>query len=212
MNPAKSRLIQLNPGCASAPANKTKPPGPLCCHPVASLLPVSLPLKRLTDNEVTDVATFGTAIRDAGLTRVRFPSPPPFFRLVAPQRRRGGLLRAIRWRLAKMGIKVNQGQSRLIKPNQPFIFLNATRSRLPRQKLHGRHARTSLRPGTAALPVRARPRALRYDFLPCRHPTQSTTTNGHPITFSQSSALAVTLARLCGRGRPRSRSAPVLGR
>ena len=69
-NPNESYQIQLNPGGGSAPANNTKPPGPLCCHPVASLLPVLLPLKRLPDNDVTDVATFGTAISDAGLTRV----------------------------------------------------------------------------------------------------------------------------------------------
>jgi hypothetical protein len=35
---------------------------PLCCHSVATLLPVLLPLKRLTYNDVTDVATFGSAI------------------------------------------------------------------------------------------------------------------------------------------------------
>ena len=35
---------------------------PLCCQSVASLLPVVLPLKLLIDNEVTDVATLGSAI------------------------------------------------------------------------------------------------------------------------------------------------------
>jgi hypothetical protein len=36
---------------------------PVCCH----LLPVVLPLKRLTDNDVTDVATLRSSISDAGL-------------------------------------------------------------------------------------------------------------------------------------------------
>jgi hypothetical protein len=35
-----------------------------------------------------------------------------------------GLPRASGWHLAKMGTKANQGESRLIKPNQPFFFLN----------------------------------------------------------------------------------------
>jgi hypothetical protein len=35
---------------------------PLCCQSVASLLPVVLPLKHLTDNDVADVATLWTAI------------------------------------------------------------------------------------------------------------------------------------------------------
>jgi hypothetical protein len=56
--------------------------------------------------------------------------------------------------------------------------------------------------GGAATPVRARPRALKLDFIPCRPPTQSTTTNGHPIAFSQSMALAATLEGCCGQGRP----------
>jgi len=50
---------------------------------------------------------------------------------------------------------------------------------------------------TAALPVRARPRALRYDFLPSRRPIQSAATNGRPITFSKTSNAAITLARCC---------------
>jgi len=68
----------------------------------------------------------------------------------------------------------------------------------------GRHARTRLRPGTAALPVRARPRALRYDSTPCHHPNQPAATNGRPIALSETSNVAATLAHLCGRGRPRS--------
>jgi hypothetical protein len=33
-----------------------------CCHPVATLLPVVLPLKRLIDNDVTDVATLRSSL------------------------------------------------------------------------------------------------------------------------------------------------------
>jgi hypothetical protein len=82
----------------------------------------------------------------------------------------------------------------------------------------GAAARGELRPlalqfkqparGVAATPDRARPRALKLDFIPCRHPTQSTTTNGHPITFSQPIARAAMLAGCCGRGRPLSGAFP----
>jgi hypothetical protein len=58
----ESCQIQLNPEGGSAPANKTKPPGSTCCHSVATLLPVLLPLKCLTYNDVADVATLWTAI------------------------------------------------------------------------------------------------------------------------------------------------------
>jgi hypothetical protein len=66
--------------------------------------------------------------------------------------------------------------------------------------------------GVATTPVRARPRALRYDSMPCLRPIQPTATNGHLIAPWQTSDVATTLLRLCGRGQPRSRSAPVLGR
>jgi hypothetical protein len=66
--------------------------------------------------------------------------------------------------------------------------------------------------GVAAAPVRARPWALRYDFLTRLHPIQSAATNGRLITSSKTSDAAATLAVCCGRGRPRSRTAPVLGR
>ena len=58
--------------------------------------------------------------------------------------------------------------------------------------------------GAATASVRARPRALRYDFLPCRRQIQTTATNGRPITLSETSEAAATLARCCGRARPRS--------
>jgi hypothetical protein len=138
----------------------------MCCHSVASLLPVLLPLKHLSDNDVTDVATCGTAISDAGCDEGAIPFTRFIFPIVCPanatshrgragsesmvrsnlfsilsraKARRAemaaetdrtnatGLPRAIRWRLAKMEIKANQGQSRLIKPNQPFIFFKSVR-------------------------------------------------------------------------------------
>jgi hypothetical protein len=42
----------------SAPVNRSQLLGPKCCWSVAALLPVLLLLKCLTDNDVTDVATF----------------------------------------------------------------------------------------------------------------------------------------------------------
>ena len=67
---------------------------------------------------------------------------------------------------------------------------------------HARSNSSDRRWGVAATPVRARPQALKLDFIPCRHTTQSTTTNGHSITFSQAIAMSATLACCCGRGRP----------
>ena len=207
MNPAKSRLIQLNPGCASAPANKTKPPGPLCCHPVASLLPVSLPLKRLTDNEVTDVATFGTAIRDAGLTRVRFPSPPPFFRLVAPQ---------MQLPIAAPKVFASRpGRSVVHGPQQPVFKFYLGESQAGRNG--GGDCRDKC--GGTDCPSPSDGARPRWELRPIKV-NQGESSQVRPFiflmplvhAFQDKCSTAVTLVRLCGRGRPRSRSAPVLGR
>jgi hypothetical protein len=106
-------------------------------------------------------------------------------------------------------IQPNRGKSTLY-PGWRFPERRSRGSLCPGYS--GCHARPSLRPGTAALRVRARPRALRYDFLPCLRPIPPTATNGRLITSSKTSDAAATRARCCGRGRPRSGSAPVLGR
>jgi len=61
---------------------------------------------------------------------------------------------------------------------------------------------SSRRRGRRGCPVRACPRALRYDFLPRLHPIQSAATNGRLIALSATSNVAAMVARLSGRGRP----------
>ena len=46
--------------------------------------------------------------------------------------------------------------------------------------------------GVATTPVRARPRALRYDSIPCLRPIQPTATNGRPIAPWPASNVATT--------------------
>ena len=59
---------------------------------------------------------------------------------------------------------------------------SATNGHPPRPSNHyrGRFPRAFLRPRTAALQERARPRAQQHEFAPSLHPTSHSATNGHP--------------------------------
>jgi hypothetical protein len=54
----------------------------MCCHSVAAPLPVLLPLKCLTENNVTDVSTLGSAISDAGRDEGAIPFTSSIFPLI----------------------------------------------------------------------------------------------------------------------------------